>query len=291
MSIKKLIIVPLILFFILCGLTNQVSANQLNEIKHFPIQPTIKSSISNNKSKVNDYLFIDVLKKRGQNKNTSNVTCLHAVPVLYAEIIQIPVQSPIEEPIQTQVYIEQPIVYQQPVYYEEPIVYEEPIYYQEEIISEPEYYYEAPVQQTYEEPYYYIEQTYNYDTTQQVINNNLTVGQEIVNNALQYVGNPYVYGGNSLTNGIDCSGFTQQILAASGITIDRTAESQSYGGEYVDLNNLQAGDLLFYDNGGFIGHVAIYCGDGTVVHASDEITGITVSDVDYRTPALAKRYW
>jgi len=94
-----------------------------------------------------------------------------------------------------------------------------------------------------------------------------------------------------LTNGIDCSGFTQQILAASGITIDRTAESQSYGGEYVDLNNLQAGDLLFYDNGDFIGHVAIYCGDGTVVHASDEITGITVSDVNYRTPALAKRYW
>jgi len=57
------------------------------------------------------------------------------------------------------------------------------------------------------------------------------------------------------------------------------------------MDDLQAGDLLFYDNGGYVGHVAIYCGDGTVVHASNEKTGITISDANYRTPVSAKRYW
>lgn len=116
-------------------------------------------------------------------------------------------------------------------------------------------------------------------------------GSYIVDYAKQYVGNPYVYGGNSLTDGIDCSGFTQQVFGNNGISLARTAADQSQGGEEVSLNDLQAGDLLFYDNGGYVGHVAIYCGDGTVVHASNEETGITISDVNYRTPVSAKRYW
>lgn len=115
-------------------------------------------------------------------------------------------------------------------------------------------------------------------------------GNEIVNYALQFIGNPYVYGGNSLTNGVDCSGFTQQVFGAFGIELPRTAADQAYSGTPVSIDNVQSGDLLFYDNGGYIGHVAIYCGDGTVVHASDEQTGITRSDMNYRTPVAAARY-
>ncbi len=122
-------------------------------------------------------------------------------------------------------------------------------------------------------------------------NSQLTKGQQIVIFAKQYVGNPYVYGGNSLTNGVDCSGFTQQVFKANGINIARTAADQSLSGTKVPLNAIEAGDLLFYDNGGYIGHVAIYCGDGTIVHASNEETGIIISNVDYRIPVSAKRYW
>ena len=116
-------------------------------------------------------------------------------------------------------------------------------------------------------------------------------GSYIVNYAKQFVGNPYVYGGNSLTNGVDCSGFTQQVFGNNGISLARTAAGQSQGGQNVSMNDLQAGDLLFYDNGGYVGHVAIYCGDGTIVHASNEKTGIIISNAYSQTPVCAKRYW
>ena len=113
-------------------------------------------------------------------------------------------------------------------------------------------------------------------------------GQDIANYALQYVGNPYVYGGNSLTKGVDCSGFTQQVMLNFGYSIPRTAAAQSGVGSSVSLNNLQPGDLLFYGSG-YIGHVAIYIGDGKIVHASTPSTGIIVSKYNYRTPVCAKR--
>lgn len=116
-------------------------------------------------------------------------------------------------------------------------------------------------------------------------------GQAVANYAGQFVGNPYVYGGTSLTNGTDCSGFTQSVLANFGISISRTAASQSGGGTAVDMSNLQPGDLLFYDNGSGIGHVSMYIGNGQVVHASNEQTGIIVSSVDYRTACAARSYF
>lgn len=128
------------------------------------------------------------------------------------------------------------------------------------------------------------------ETDVPVNNPGLATGSEIVNYALQFVGNPYVYGGNSLTNGVDCSGFTQQVFGHFGIELPRTAASQASCGTRINVNDIQPGDLLFYDNGGYIGHVSIYCGDGEVVHASNENTGITVSSVDYRTPVAAARY-
>lgn len=116
-------------------------------------------------------------------------------------------------------------------------------------------------------------------------------GQAIADFALQFVGNPYVWGGTSLTNGADCSGFTQSVFANFGIGIPRTAASQSGSGTPVDLGSIQPGDLLFYQGGGGIGHVSIYIGGGQVVHASNSSTGIIVSDYGYRTPVCARRYW
>lgn len=116
-------------------------------------------------------------------------------------------------------------------------------------------------------------------------------GQAVADFALQFVGNPYVWGGTSLTNGADCSGFTQSVLANFGIGIPRTAASQAGSGTPVDLSSIQPGDLLFYDNGGGIGHVSMYIGNGQVVHASNSKTGIIVSSVDYRTPVCARSYF
>ena len=174
-------------------------------------------------------------------------------------------------------------------YYEEPVYEEENDFYEETSVIEQPYeeeyedYSNDYTEEDYEE-YEQEEETYSETTSS-------GDGSYIVDYAKQYVGNPYVYGGNSLTNGVDCSGFTQQVFGDNGISLARTAADQSQGGQDVSMDDLQAGDLLFYDNGGYVGHVAIYCGDGTVVHASNEETGITISDVDYRTPVSAKRYW
>ena len=118
-------------------------------------------------------------------------------------------------------------------------------------------------------------------------------GSRIASYAQQFVGNPYRYGGNSLTNGIDCSGFTQQIMAKFGYSISRTSSSQSGVGRAVSTSNLRAGDLVFYGDGGSIDHVALYIGGGQVVHASNSAPyprgGIKISNVNYRTPICARR--
>ena len=112
----------------------------------------------------------------------------------------------------------------------------------------------------------------------------------IVNYALQFVGNPYVAGGTSLTNGADCSGFTQSVFRDCGISIPRDSRSQAAGGIEVPLSAIQPGDLLFYSNGGSINHVALYIGNGQVVHASTAKTGIKISSYNYRTPCKAVTY-
>ena len=116
------------------------------------------------------------------------------------------------------------------------------------------------------------------------------VGEQIADFAVQYVGNPYVWGGTSLTEGADCSGFVQTVFANFGLYLSRTAESQSYGGSSVSLDNLQPGDLLFYNSNGSIDHVAIYIGGGQVVHAANSRSGIIISNAYYQTPVCARRY-
>lgn len=115
--------------------------------------------------------------------------------------------------------------------------------------------------------------------------------QKIVDYAVQFVGNPYVYGGTSLTNGTDCSGFTQGIYRHFGVSINRTSREQANNGKAVSLDNVKPGDLIFYKNGSTIGHVALYIGDGKVVHASSERVGITISNMYYRTPYCARNVY
>lgn len=116
-------------------------------------------------------------------------------------------------------------------------------------------------------------------------------GSEIASYALKFVGNPYVYGGTSLTNGTDCSGFTQAVYRSYGYSIPRDSRSQAAGaGKKVDLGSLRAGDLVFYTgSSGSVNHVALYIGGGQVVHASSPRTGIKVSKVNYRSPYMARR--
>ena len=117
-----------------------------------------------------------------------------------------------------------------------------------------------------------------------------SAGQAIADFACQFVGNPYVYGGASLTNGADCSGFTMAVMANFGIGLPHEAAAQSGCGSAVSLDSIQPGDLLFYDGGGGIGHVSIYIGNGQVVHASNPTNGILISSIDYRTPVAARRF-
>lgn len=114
-------------------------------------------------------------------------------------------------------------------------------------------------------------------------------GAGVASYALQFIGNPYVWGGSSLTNGADCSGFTMSVYAHFGYGLPHSSASQSGCGRAVSLSELQPGDLVFYRHGGSIGHVALYIGGGRVVHAQSKRTGITTSSVNYRTPACARR--
>lgn len=114
-------------------------------------------------------------------------------------------------------------------------------------------------------------------------------GDSIASYALQFVGNPYVYGGTSLTNGTDCSGFTMSVFRHFGISLPRTSSSQSTVGRRISWRDAEAGDLIFYGSGGHVSHVALCIGGGRVVHASNPRTGIKTSPIDYRTPITARR--
>lgn len=109
----------------------------------------------------------------------------------------------------------------------------------------------------------------------------------IVAYAKQFLGNPYVYGGTSLTNGADCSGFTQSIFKNFGIEIGRSSRDQAANGKEIPISDVQPGDLLFYGSGSYINHVALYIGGGQVIHSSNERTGILIAPANYRTPCKA----
>ena len=113
---------------------------------------------------------------------------------------------------------------------------------------------------------------------------------ELVEYAKQFIGNPYVWGGTSLTKGADCSGFVLSVFKKFGVNLSHHSGSQAKEGVKISASELKPGDLVFYANSsGTINHVAIYIGGGKVIHASSPKTGIKISNYNYRTPVRCVR--
>lgn len=109
--------------------------------------------------------------------------------------------------------------------------------------------------------------------------------QNLVNFAVQFIGGPYRYGGNDPRTGVDCSGFTRYVVQnGAGVPMQRSASSQATQGRAISADQMRPGDLIFYSSGSRINHVALYIGNGQVVHASTPETGIKTSPWNYRTP-------
>ena len=116
------------------------------------------------------------------------------------------------------------------------------------------------------------------------------VRASVVSYALQFVGNRYVWGGTSLEKGVDCSGFTMRILGKYGISLPHSSKAQPSYGTKIIASEAKPGDLFFYGSGRSISHVAIYIGNGQIVHASNKRDGIKVSNAYYRNPICVARY-
>lgn len=116
------------------------------------------------------------------------------------------------------------------------------------------------------------------------------VRAQIVSFARRYLGGRYVWGGTSLGRGVDCSGYTQAIYRNFGYSIPRTSRSQAASGRRISASQARPGDLFFYGKGGYINHVGMYIGNGQIIHASNERTGIKISNAYYRSPIKVVRY-
>ena len=128
------------------------------------------------------------------------------------------------------------------------------------------------------------------DTSQSssaAVSSGSSTGAAVASYACQFVGNPYVYGGTSLTGGCDCSGFVMSVYANFGVSLPHNAAAQSAYGTAVDASSLAPGDLVFYGSG--ISHVAIYIGNGSIVHAANSSSGICYGNLNYSTPVAYRR--
>lgn len=133
---------------------------------------------------------------------------------------------------------------------------------------------------------YALEEAIKFSPLEEVANQQTSRRNKIVNYAVQFVGNPYVWGGTSLTRGADCSGFTQSVMRNFGISLPRVSRDQANAGRAVKQSEMRPGDLIFYTNsGGTVNHVAMYIGNGQVVHAASKRSGIRISTWNYRNPA------
>lgn len=133
---------------------------------------------------------------------------------------------------------------------------------------------------------YALEEAIKFSPVEEKINQEASLRSKIVNYAVQFVGNPYVWGGTSLTKGADCSGFTQSVLRNFGVSIPRVSRDQARSGRAVKSSEMRPGDLVFYTNSkGTVNHVAMYIGNGQVVHAASKRSGIKISTWNYRNPA------
>lgn len=132
---------------------------------------------------------------------------------------------------------------------------------------------------------YALPQAIKFSPLEEKANAQASLRTQIVNYALQYLGNPYVWGGTSLTKGADCSGFTMSVYAHFGVGLPHYSGSQAGMGKAVKSSEMKPGDLIFYANsGGTVNHVAMYIGNGQIVHAASKRSGIKISTWNYRTP-------
>ncbi len=113
---------------------------------------------------------------------------------------------------------------------------------------------------------------------------------KLIDLAKQYLGDKYVWGGTTLGRGVDCSGFTQALYRKMGISIPRTSREQARSGRSISTSNLKPGDLVFYGSSSYINHVAMYIGNGRVIHASNRRDGIKISNMYYRSPVKCVRF-
>lgn len=132
---------------------------------------------------------------------------------------------------------------------------------------------------------YALGEAIKFSPLEEKANQEASLRNKIVNYALQYVGNPYVWGGTSLTRGADCSGFTQSVMRNFGISLPRVSRDQANAGRAVDQSKMRPGDLITYtSSGGTVNHVAMYIGNGQIVHAASRRSGIKISTWNYRKP-------
>ena len=143
---------------------------------------------------------------------------------------------------------------------------------------------ESEIEEVSEEEVYSI----NLAASVEEIPYNEIISNQVINYAMQFVGGPYVYGGNSLTNGTDCSGFTKLVYANYGVYLPRSAPEQAHVGTHIDLNNILPGDIVVSGYDGVVCHAAIYIGDEKLVHALNSNVGIVVTSL-YIMPIIDVR--
>ena len=122
------------------------------------------------------------------------------------------------------------------------------------------------------------------DSAQSIVQNQAASGQAVIDYACQFIGNPYVWGGTSLTEGADCSGFVQSVYAHFGISLPRTTWDMENVGVAVSYEQALPGDIVLYD-----GHVGLYMGDGTIVNAMNEADGIGICSATYTNIITIRR--
>ncbi len=136
---------------------------------------------------------------------------------------------------------------------------------------------------------YALQEAVEYYPAVEAANAAMAKRNQIVNYAVQFVGNPYVWGGTSLTKGADCSGFVMSVLKHFGISVPRTSRAQAVSGKKITSSEMRPGDLVFYANkSGTINHVAMYIGNGQVVNAASRRSGIKIARWNYRTPVAIR---
>ncbi|ONI46096.1 glycoside hydrolase [Epulopiscium sp. SCG-B10WGA-EpuloA2] len=143
----------------------------------------------------------------------------------------------------------------------------------------------------YEDDLAWINSAYVETQHQDCIPNTFTKAEQIINYGLNFIGTPYVWGGNSLTRGVDCSGFTKEVYDAFGITISRVSYQQANDGNDIDKAELKTGDLVFFDtngsNNGNISHVGIYMNNNKFIHSAST-NGVMISNLN--SPYYAQNY-